>query len=322
MRTRRMVPLLTILVFCAGWGVLPVEAGPQLGGAEIGLMPGDGGGSGTASLTFSVGGVELVPGGTSHVDIDLAGSAEVASGSLLVQFNPPVFVQTPTLGLTGSPNNLVLGIDPVGAGIYRVDFSAPTALLLQTGQFVRLTGVAEGALAAGSAVSVQVSASAVPAGTDPVEVNSFGASLTVSTPADALQLRVSNGKDLVPGSIVLVEIRTYNPKPISEGQVCFQFSTAFFSSVSSVQVFAAEPDVSFTSDTTTPGVVAIQFSSPTASVNRLDGSMILVEMIVSPTVPPGASTTIIVDAAQSSLLDDAGASLAISSRSGTFTVLK
>lgn len=302
--------------------VVPGTALAQLGGSsELVGAPGGGVLPDSSTLTFSVGGTELVPGGRSTINIDLAGTAEVSSGHLILQFDPPVFVGTPSIGLEGGADNLVIGLTPLGAGIYRIDFGAPLASLdLQTGPFLRLGGIADAALMAGDLVSVQLSADATLAVGGSLRVLTSGAERVVGASTDALVLRVSSQKDLVAGELATIEIRTYNPKPISEGQVCFQFSTTFFADVSSVSVQAAVTDVSYSVDTTTAGIMVVQFSSPSAAINRLDGPLILVEMRLSPTLPIGAMTAVDVDIAQSFLLDAAGVPVSLTGRSGTFVL--
>ena len=322
MRDKR-IGLIAAGILAISLSGVPGSALAQLGGfKEIVALPGDDGSSSfTPEIAFSVGGTALVAGGTSTINFDLSGAAQVTSGHLVVQLSPPLFVGTPSIGLHGGSQNLVVGLAPLGAGIYRIDFGAPLSFLdLQPGQFLSLAGVADPALMVGDPITVQLSAAATPVAGSSLSVVATGATRTVGLGTDALVLRVTNRKDLLAGDLVTIEIRTYNPKPISEGQVCFQFATTFFAKVSRVMVQAPVTDVSYSVDTTTAGVMVVQFGSPSAAINSVDGPLILVEMRLSPTLLPGATTTVDVDVAQSYLFDNTGLPVTVLGSSGTFVV--
>ncbi len=137
---------------------------------------------------------------------------------------------------------------------------------------------------------------------------------------ESLVLRVQDADNLLPGDTVDVEIRTYNPKPISQGQVCLRYEAASFQRVDSVRVYSDEPDVSFTTEFTIPGVILIDFSSVSASVNRVDGPMIAVSLVLAPDLPPGLETWVDIDLALTSLLDEHQVPIPYNTRNGEFTI--
>ena len=87
-----------------------------------------------------------------------------------------------------------------------------------------------------------------------------------------------------------------------------------------VAVHGAEPDVSFRVDLNAPGMILLQFVSPSASVNRFCGPVITLRMTVNRELLPGTQTTVGVDLSHTPLLDQELRPALITAGSGTFTI--
>ncbi len=281
-----------------------------------------GGGSGSlAAVSFVITTAELVPGSTAEVAITTEGRLALRSGRAVVTFDPPIFLDTPWIDFPGGPVDLTFSLTPLGPGSYAVDFVSPSGSLnLEPGRILKVQGIVRQSLLVGDLVSVALTATATGLDGNPASVSSQGITVPLDAGLDPnLTLRINDASGLVPGSTVLVEVRTYNPKPISDGQICLRFDSTAFTSLGSVTV-RGDSDVAFSAQFVLPGELLVQFSSPSASINRFDGALLQVELTLADDLPPGFATIIDVDTAASSLIDHTGRTVTLQGRSGEFTV--
>ena len=280
-----------------------------------------GSGGGTTDVLFTVGRTELVPGSFGEVSITTQSTLPLRTGQLVISFDPPIFLGTPTIDFNGAPADLTFSLTPLGPGSYAVDFDSPSASLnLEAGRILTVEGIVLQSLPAGDWIDIALTAVATGLDGNPLSISGQGGAVTLDVGLDpTLTLRINDERHLVPGSTALVEVRTYNPKPISDGQICLRFESSVFTSVSSVSV-RGDSDVAFTAQSILPGVLLVQFSSPSASINRVDGPLLQIEMMLADDLPPGFMTTVDVDTTASTLIDHNGMVLTLQGRSGEFTV--
>jgi len=307
----KFVPVLLSAFLMAGTSQIAVGSP-----TTVKVLPG-GAPGGSSVLTFSVSPVQIEPGAEASLEIVSSQDISLLDGVLTVQFTPDLFINNPTVGFLDP--TVLFSVQPQDLGTYRIAFQDPTgSLQIDQGKFMTLSGILRQDLIPGATVAAQVTADATRADGARLKPGNGFTSLTLVADDSDLILRVDGQSGLLAGGTVIVEVRTYNPKPISEGQICYRFSPSFFSSVNNVTITAAEPDVSFTTDTSQAGVFLIQFTSPSAAVNRLDGPMLAVEMTLATDLTLDAESSIDVDLMQSFMLDAEGQPVALGARSGRF----
>ena len=280
------------------------------------------GGPADPELTFVVGEGNLVPGAECKITVESTTAIPLSDGRLIVTFEPPVFIDNPSIELRDSAVDLTFRLTPLGPGSYAIDFAnVSSPLNIEGGPFLKISGIVRQDLNVGKEVLVSVEATATASDGEALAAAGERARIRVTAPHDErITLHVTDKARLYPGGTAFVEVSSYNPKPISDGQVCLRFDSSFFTSLRTVAVRGADADVTFEASLSMPGTLLVSFSSPTASINRLDGPLLLVAMELAADLPPGAETTIDVDPSASFLLNDSGEPLSVGSRSGRFTI--
>lgn len=273
-----------------------------------------------SDLTMMIESEGLVPGSTAEAKVRTLKAIPLAQGRLVLRFEPAVFIDNPVLRFGETVPADSFSLTTLAPGAYAIDFESPgSPLNTRAGVLLSLTGIVQQDLPIGGSVSVNLEASARTVGED-LAVDARGGTLLLVAEEEMVVLHVSDASSLTAGGTVDVRIASYNPKPISQGQVDLAYDRRVFVGVSSVTVHGAEPDVSFTTDLSEPGIVRISFASPRASINRLEGPMITVRMTVAPGLPPGLETSIEIPLQDVYLLDHALRPIAISSTSGRFRI--
>lgn len=161
---------------------------------------------------------------------------------------------------------------------------------------------------------------------------------TAQAVPEPLTLRVNDGAAR-PGGVLAVVLRTYSPRGVGQGQVCF-FNSANFAAPERAVPNGAGPEGAVTlteliearvfSDGGDAVVSAdfnvgtqelmLDFSSLSASINLSDGPMIALLFRVSDQAMPGATFTMSVDESVSFLLDGEGQPIEIAPRPGEMTI--
>ncbi len=273
------------------------------------------------TLTLAVDGGSLVPGASGDVVVRSLNALPISRGQVTIQVDPPIFIDNPVLGFASALQAGSVVMRTTAPGSYVVDLDGTASPFnSQAGILVIISGTVRQDLPIGSTVSVAMEASAVTATGERVQVLARGASLPVVADDPSLVLSVDSGADLIPGTTVDMVIRSYNPKPISQGQIDLTYDRTAFGPVQSARVHGSEPDVSFTADLNTPGRVLLSFTSPSSSINRLDGPMITLRMTLDAGLQPGAQTWMTIDLPNTILLDQGQRAVVLTTRGGTFKI--
>lgn len=161
----------------------------------------------------------------------------------------------------------------------------------------------------------------------------LAASLTAAASArDALTLRVHDAIAL-PGGRAAVVLRTYAPRPVGVGQICFraastatgggQTAAGPFTALESFTVFPEGKDVlSNAAVHQGPGgmEILVDFESLSGAVNRLDGPLAVLFFRVAEDVQIGQKFEISIDPPETSLFDPAGQPITVEPRAGTLEI--
>jgi hypothetical protein len=158
----------------------------------------------------------------------------------------------------------------------------------------------------------------------------IGAALLAAVPAVAepLTVRINDAMG-VPGGTVALVMRTYASRPIGQGQFCLQAAPTLplepdpITAILGAEVFSVVPDVtSNVTDLLTmdPPTVVLDFISPSVTVNATDGPLAVVFMQLSPDVVPGQSYDLVLDLANTVLIDGDGLPIEVTPRNGTLTI--
>ncbi len=123
-----------------------------------------------------------------------------------------------------------------------------------------------------------------------------------------------------PGKVAVLVVRSYQPRPISQGQVCFIIGEPRFTALRRAVARSTMRDAVTTANLTSPFEAAMTMSSPSATINAVEGPVMLIAFTVDPTAVPGESFTLSVDLPDSFLVDAAGGPVSLEILPGTFTV--
>ena len=146
--------------------------------------------------------------------------------------------------------------------------------------------------------------------------------------AEPLTVRVNDAVG-VPGGTIALVLRTYASRPIGQGQLFMQAAPTLpeaatpVATVLGAEVFSDVPDVSSSVTghlTTVPQSVVLEFTSPSVTVNASDGPMAVVFLQLSPDVLPGETYELVLDLANTMLIDGDGLAIDVTPRNGTLTI--
>jgi len=145
---------------------------------------------------------------------------------------------------------------------------------------------------------------------------------------DSLTLRVNDAIG-APGGRVAVVLRTYASRPVGQGQVCFTAGTVQvgnqgpFAELESYKVFSKRKDaisVAVMEQGAGSQTVVLQFSSDSATINRVDGPLAVLYFRLRDSLAPGQKFRIKVDVGQSLLIGPNGEAIPIEGRAGDLKV--
>lgn len=151
---------------------------------------------------------------------------------------------------------------------------------------------------------------------------------------EPLTLRLSDVEG-APGDLVTVVLRTYSPRSLGQGQICFRANPATgatgspgvvgatepFSALESVVVFSTAGDAQVSGDLPAADMAMLDFLSPSGSVNRLDGPLAVFTLRLAATLQPGDAYALELDMPNTVLLGPNGESVVIEPRGGTLHVV-
>jgi len=123
-----------------------------------------------------------------------------------------------------------------------------------------------------------------------------------------------------PGGIAAIVLKTYSSRPVGQGQVCLKVSGRPFVSTEATYIPAPKGEVTKRSQTVDAHTFMVQFQSPTAAVNRIEGPMLVVYFRVSPTARAGQLFDIELDMLNTFLQDAGGGAVLIEPSPGQLTI--
>lgn len=146
-----------------------------------------------------------------------------------------------------------------------------------------------------------------------------------------LRVRKTEGR---PGGPIALTLRTYSSKQVGQGQLCFRFTSRApqgesgsreaanpFERVLGAVVFSDAGDARSVLSTE-GGALVLRFGSETASINQTDGPLAGIYFLLSPDATPGTRFDVVLDAADTFLLDENGEPIPISPEAGEIRVLE
>ncbi|MCG8458994.1 MAG: hypothetical protein MI919_22180 [Holophagales bacterium] len=156
---------------------------------------------------------------------------------------------------------------------------------------------------------------------------------------EPLTLRVEDG-EAVPGDVLAVVVRTYSPRGLSSGQICFRgtanlaprsgdppFGTATtgtspLEALLGVEVFSEAGDAVFDAVfDPLSGETLLTFQSPSAGVNASDGPLAVLYFRLASTVASGTLFEIAIDLAATAVEDGDSQPVTVEPRAGRFEAL-
>lgn len=153
----------------------------------------------------------------------------------------------------------------------------------------------------------------------------FLASTAAYAGGDALLLRIQDAMG-TPGGEAVISMRTYASRPVGQGQICFSVRNALrggqsLGDIKDFRVYGANDDVD-QSIVVTRNVdnmtVMLQFSSPSASINAIDGPLAAIFLMVNPALPVDLEVAVELDLANTFMVDGNGLPIPIETRDGRF----
>lgn len=143
-----------------------------------------------------------------------------------------------------------------------------------------------------------------------------------SGPARAQEMLTLSIDDMeaAPGDTAVLVVRSYQPRPISQGQVCFIIGEPRFTDIRRAKVRSTQKDATFTASLATPTEAAMTMSSASATINATEGPVILIAFTVDPNATPGESFQLSIQLPDSFLTDEFGTPIEIDVKPGTFTI--
>lgn len=157
---------------------------------------------------------------------------------------------------------------------------------------------------------------------------------TLAAPAagakDALTLRVNDAMG-EPGGLVAVVIRTYAPRPVGQGQICFRAKSGSttqspvgpFAALEDVRIFSRKGDEVAIASIEASGdgqLIFVEFSSESASINRKDGPLAVLYFRLRDDLEPRRRFDISIEAGDTLLFDRKGDEIRIEPRAGELQV--
>ncbi len=141
-----------------------------------------------------------------------------------------------------------------------------------------------------------------------------GAEITVRTRGGELEVRGRRGRQKIaadgdvirPGDNVKIGVETFEPFAILEGQVGLLYDPAIVREPPRVRMDRRHGKRKFTSDTSTPGLVLVNFSSRRALISSVPGKFIEIRLKTRDDVPVGTESVLSFDPSLTFFLDENG----------------
>ncbi len=141
---------------------------------------------------------------------------------------------------------------------------------------------------------------------------------------EPLALRVNDATGS-PGGVVAVVLRTYASRPVGQGQVCVGLRAQFAAGGSPIEqvlgarVFASGADAVFQASLDGDEVM-LNFNSPSATINAVDGPIAVIYLKLRNNVPVGERFTLRPQFGDTVLMDGAGTPIPLELREGDLRI--
>jgi len=118
--------------------------------------------------------------------------------------------------------------------------------------------------------------------------------LTTRLPADPFLLQ-ADGARVAPGETAGIGVTTLESFPISQGQIVVRYDAAVARGLPQVSMNPRHGQAEFEVDSSTPGMIVVNFSSTAQDLNYVPGDLIQIELPISRQVETGASSRLWID---------------------------
>jgi hypothetical protein len=122
----------------------------------------------------------------------------------------------------------------------------------------------------------------------PVTLDPRGAVLTVRA-ANAPFALEAEGDKVEPGETAELGVNTYEPFPVSSGQVALRYDRRLAAGPPVVRMDPRYGRATFSVDHSTPGLLVVRFQSPDKSLNTVPGTIVAVDLPTSAALVPGTT---------------------------------
>jgi hypothetical protein len=128
----------------------------------------------------------------------------------------------------------------------------------------------------------------------PIVIESREGELTTRLPADPFVLQ-ADGTRVAPGHIADLAVTTLEPFPMSEGQIVIRYDAAIARGTPQVRMNPRHGQSEFEVDSSTPGMLVVNFSSAQGDLNQVPGDVIQIDLPISRQVETGLSSRLWID---------------------------
>jgi hypothetical protein len=128
----------------------------------------------------------------------------------------------------------------------------------------------------------------------PVQLEPRAATLTVRAPNAPFQVE-AEGDEVAPGETAELGFQTFEPFPVSGGQVALRYAPRVARGTPVVRIDPRYGKATFTVERPAPGLLIVRFQSPDRTLNQVPGTIISIDLPTAARVRPGVSTRLILD---------------------------
>jgi hypothetical protein len=157
-----------------------------------------------------------------------------------------------------------------------------------------------------------------PAG-NPVVIAPRSDVLTVRAPSAPFKLE-ADGDKVAPGAVAELGVNTFEPFPVSGGRVTLTWNPRISGGVPTVKLDPRYGRSTFTVDTSKPGRMVVNFTSPDGTYNTVPGTVMAISMPISASAGIGTSSPFILDPAGTWFLTRKGRKVKLALQNGTISI--
>lgn len=153
----------------------------------------------------------------------------------------------------------------------------------------------------------------------PITLAPRGDVLTVRAPS-APYLLEADGDKVQPGETAELGVNTFEPFLVSGGRITLTWNPRVAGGPPTVRLDPRYGKAAFTTDTSRPGRLVVDFTSPDSSFNNVPGTIVSITMPISASAPIGASSPFTLDPAGTWLLNRRGRKMPVRFENGVIQV--